>query len=175
MIYLFSAAVPLLGIMLYEIFIAKKKNSAWIYIILFAILSFGSYLLDHCLHASEIDIYECSLTEEDKEKYWKLIQYHWAMSYNNSLSSRDWLKTLQDKLDEDNYGINNTALVAISTAAVAKDLKVTAIASTISMINENLKIFAKVCAEIRIQLLSAKYHVEMAEFYQDVLNNEGAL
>lgn len=179
MIYLYQAAIPTLGVMLYEIFWRKQKRNPLVYIGIFCSICLFSYLLDSYLDAQEPSIhecvltYDCTLTQEQRDYYFWKIHTHYMESATLSRNSERWLCLLKDKLSENEYHLSNATIVAISTAAFTKDLTTTAVAAAIALLQGLLHDFKHVWEEIKNCLRRVEYHVEMAEFYQNILDRDG--
>ena len=173
MIYLYQAAFPTLGVMFYQIFIKKSDKNPFLYVVLFLFLSLSNYFIDCTLHAKEINIYQCSLTQKQRDYYFWKIHHHYAEAGILTRTSQGWLETLKCKLDDNEYYLSNAAIIAVSTGILTKSLHASAVAACITLLEKYISQFKETWDELRMCLTRVEYHVELAEFYQDVLATDG--
>lgn len=173
MIFLFNAAFPTLGVMCYEIFYKKSKRNPLFYVGLFFLLCVFHYAFDSVsdnhVHANERKI-ECSLTRQQREYYWKLIHDHYYQSWKCAYEAESLCTFIPDKISK---AAAKSATAAIATGVTMRNMQSAAIAAIITGLQEILEQFGWIWNDMNSNLVCAKYHVEMAEFYQDVLAGDG--
>ncbi len=84
-----------------------------------------------------------------------------------------WLKTLNEKLNENEYYLSEATIAAISVAITTKNLTVAAVVAGTLILEGLLRDFYETWKEIHACMLRLGYHVEIANFYRDLLYNDG--
>ena len=175
MICLFEAAAPTLAVMMYEIFIRKNRNNPLLYLGIFLCLSICFCLLNHIypnsLSASQHEEIECKLTQQQRDHYWKLIHEHYYSAWSCSYDAESCCTNIKNAALR---AAAKASTSAITVGIVSRNITATAIATATAALQELLEQLGWVWEDISSNLHCAQYNVEMAEFYQDILFNDGA-
>jgi hypothetical protein len=168
--YLFSGAFITLGVMLFEIFYNKRKENPLLYIFIFILSSFTNYLFDNGLNANET---KSSMTQEERDVYFMKIHNHYMSAAILSRKAEECLYRYKDKLAENEYHLSNAAITGISIGLLTKKIRSSAFSSAIILLEGLLKDFKRTWDAVNYELHFIAFHLEMAEFYQDLLAAEG--
>ena len=169
MIYLFQAAFPTLGMMIYEIFYKKERKNPLIYICIFFALAAANYGFDMCLHAQENTVHAYKLTPQQRQYYKHLIKQHYDSAYDCSSEANSWCDIIPHAVYR---AAAKAATAGLSVAIISRNITSAAITAVITALQELLERFGETWDCISSNLHCAKYNIEMIEFYQNVLNGE---
>lgn len=182
---LLTPAVSTLGIIMWDKFV-KQNRSPRFYVFYFFFIMAIMYCAHGFSKPSRLElpspypfpyeilqtVYEnpeASLTQSQRDHIWKLLNHHCAMCLLCTNDARGILDRVKKKITASEFHTTDAALVGVATLCCSLNVTQAAIASTIVLVQENLRSVQKAMKEIITDMHKATYHAEMAEFYQELL------